>query len=165
MAWNMGGTVTKCDHREYGFAEIEISKIGGEAAADTLFKGLGNQMQVRHWTLARRERSDLALTCWGFVVLFLIRFGCPMAISCLRYQKISTLSDILIPRPMPLSLTIPNPVTASNSIQRSRTLLEERRSSVVSFSTSANVDQIGLWHVLFLSLPLVRTLIVDYVMI
>ncbi|KAF7771708.1 hypothetical protein Agabi119p4_6019 [Agaricus bisporus var. burnettii] len=91
MAWNMGGTVTKCDHREYGFAEIEINKIGGEAAADTLFKGLGNQMQV--WMSHGDQLSALP-----------------------------------------------------KDFHRSRTLLEERRSSVVSFSTSANVDQIGLWH-------------------
>lgn len=48
----MGGTVTKCDHREYGFAQIEINKIGGELSPDTLFKDLGNEMQVRHWTLS-----------------------------------------------------------------------------------------------------------------
>ena len=47
MAWNMNGTVTKCDHREYGFAQVQISKIGGDnASADALFDGLGDELQV-----------------------------------------------------------------------------------------------------------------------
>lgn len=46
IAWNLGGEVTKCDHREYGFAEIQINKIGGEESVDALFEGLGEEMQV-----------------------------------------------------------------------------------------------------------------------
>ncbi|KAK7036348.1 hypothetical protein R3P38DRAFT_2617042 [Favolaschia claudopus] len=47
MAWQLKGTVEKCDHREYGFAQVKISKIGGEnASVDALFEGLGDEMQV-----------------------------------------------------------------------------------------------------------------------
>ncbi|PIL35473.1 hypothetical protein GSI_02201 [Ganoderma sinense ZZ0214-1] len=47
MAWNMKGKVAKCEHREYGFAEVQISKIGGENnGADALFEGIGDQLQV-----------------------------------------------------------------------------------------------------------------------
>ncbi|KAH9945092.1 GMP synthase [Epithele typhae] len=47
MAWNMGGKVAKCDHREYGFAQVQITKIGGEnARPDALFDGLGEELQV-----------------------------------------------------------------------------------------------------------------------
>lgn len=41
MAWNLGGKVDKCDHREYGFAQIQITKLGpGHESADRLFVGL-----------------------------------------------------------------------------------------------------------------------------
>ena len=46
MAWNLKGKVAKCDHREYGFAQVQISKIGG-SSVDALFEGLGDEMQVR----------------------------------------------------------------------------------------------------------------------
>jgi GMP synthase (glutamine-hydrolysing) len=46
MAWNFGGQVAKCSHREYGFANVQISKIGGDSV-DALFQGLGDEMQVR----------------------------------------------------------------------------------------------------------------------
>ncbi|KAK7006350.1 hypothetical protein R3P38DRAFT_3326126 [Favolaschia claudopus] len=47
MAWQMKGTVDKCDHREYGFAQVTMSKIGGEnSSVDALFEGLGDEMQV-----------------------------------------------------------------------------------------------------------------------
>ena len=52
MAWNMGGTVSKCDHREYGFAQLQVVKSEGESQSsssgvDALFEGLGDDMQVR----------------------------------------------------------------------------------------------------------------------
>ena len=48
MAWNMGGKVAKCEHREYGYAQVQISKIGGDnAGMDALFDGLGDELQVR----------------------------------------------------------------------------------------------------------------------
>lgn len=46
MAWKLNGQVAKCDHREYGFAQVQISKIGGVGGADKLFEGLGEEMQV-----------------------------------------------------------------------------------------------------------------------
>ncbi|CAK5268341.1 unnamed protein product [Mycena citricolor] len=48
IAWQLKGSVTKCDHREYGFAQIKLKKIGGGNAAtvDSLFEGLGDEMQV-----------------------------------------------------------------------------------------------------------------------
>ncbi|EKM58543.1 uncharacterized protein PHACADRAFT_140555 [Phanerochaete carnosa HHB-10118-sp] len=51
MAWNMGGAVSKCDHREYGFAQLQVVKFEGEAQSsgsivDALFEGLGDEMQV-----------------------------------------------------------------------------------------------------------------------
>ncbi|KAJ6560946.1 hypothetical protein B0H10DRAFT_2366853 [Mycena sp. CBHHK59/15] len=47
MAWQMKGTVEKCDHREYGFAQVQMTKTGGDnASVDALFEGLGDEMQV-----------------------------------------------------------------------------------------------------------------------
>ena len=48
MAWTMNGKVAKCDHREYGFAQVKIAKIGGDnKGVDALFEGLGDELQVR----------------------------------------------------------------------------------------------------------------------
>ena len=47
MAWNMKGKVAKSAHREYGFAEVQISKIGEGNGADALFKDIGDKLQVR----------------------------------------------------------------------------------------------------------------------
>jgi len=50
LAWNLGGTVAKCDHREYGFARVQIKKFGSDPShlsADSLFEGLGDEMEVR----------------------------------------------------------------------------------------------------------------------
>lgn len=47
IAWNLKGKVAKCDHREYGFAQVKISKLGDEnSTVDALFQGLGDEMQV-----------------------------------------------------------------------------------------------------------------------
>ncbi|KAJ6493592.1 hypothetical protein C8R47DRAFT_1118916 [Mycena vitilis] len=47
IAWQMEGKVDPCDHREYGFAQVKMAKIGGEhASVDALFEGLGDEMQV-----------------------------------------------------------------------------------------------------------------------
>ncbi|KAI0034728.1 hypothetical protein K488DRAFT_77043 [Vararia minispora EC-137] len=45
MAWILGGQVAKCDHREYGFAQVQIATFGG-GSADALFAGLGAEMEV-----------------------------------------------------------------------------------------------------------------------
>ncbi|KAI0636030.1 GMP synthase [Trametes polyzona] len=58
MAWNMGGKVAKCEHREYGFAQVQISKIGGESkGADALFQDLGDELQV--WMSHGDQLSEL----------------------------------------------------------------------------------------------------------
>ncbi|KAI0649010.1 GMP synthase [Trametes meyenii] len=58
MAWNMKGKVAKCDHREYGFAQVQISKIGGESkGADALFDNLGDELQV--WMSHGDQLSEL----------------------------------------------------------------------------------------------------------
>lgn len=45
MAWQLKGKVAECDHREYGFAQIHVEKIGN--GADMLFEGLGDELEVR----------------------------------------------------------------------------------------------------------------------
>ncbi|EJF64866.1 GMP synthase [Dichomitus squalens] len=58
MAWNMKGKVAKCEHREYGFAQVEICKIGGEnKGVDALFKDLGDDLQV--WMSHGDQLSEL----------------------------------------------------------------------------------------------------------
>lgn len=43
----MGGKVTQCDHREYGFAQLRVSEVGSSSSSvDALFEGLGEEMQV-----------------------------------------------------------------------------------------------------------------------
>lgn len=45
----MKGKVTKCDHREYGFAQLQVRKFEGASnGVDALFEGLGDEMQVRY---------------------------------------------------------------------------------------------------------------------
>jgi len=45
MAWQLKGKVAQCDHREYGFAQIHVKKVGN--GADALFEGLGDKLEVR----------------------------------------------------------------------------------------------------------------------
>ncbi|KAI0303657.1 GMP synthase [Multifurca ochricompacta] len=47
IAWNLGGKVARCDHREYGSARVQINKFGTDhSSADALFEGLGDEMEV-----------------------------------------------------------------------------------------------------------------------
>ncbi|KAF5374508.1 hypothetical protein D9615_009092 [Tricholomella constricta] len=47
IAWNLNGKVSPCDHREYGFSQLQVKKSdGGGASVDALFEGLGDEMQV-----------------------------------------------------------------------------------------------------------------------
>jgi len=47
IAWNLRGEVSKCEHREYGHAMLQMTKIDGETSgASVLFEGLGDEMQV-----------------------------------------------------------------------------------------------------------------------
>lgn len=45
MAWNLKGKVAKCDHREYGFAQLQVLK-SGTGSVDALLESLGEEMQV-----------------------------------------------------------------------------------------------------------------------
>jgi len=46
LAWNLKGTVTPCNHREYGFAHLKIKKLEGTSSVDVLFQGIEDEMQV-----------------------------------------------------------------------------------------------------------------------
>ncbi|EJU04948.1 GMP synthase [Dacryopinax primogenitus] len=47
IALNHGGKVDPCTHREYGFATLEVVKLGaGHELADKLFEGICGEMQV-----------------------------------------------------------------------------------------------------------------------
>lgn len=44
----MKGEVAKCDHREYGFARVQVVQAGGASGpVDALFEGLGDGLDVR----------------------------------------------------------------------------------------------------------------------
>lgn len=60
IAWNLGGTVAKCEQREYGFARVQINKFGADnSSADALFEGLGDELEVRvFFTRAARSCSS-----------------------------------------------------------------------------------------------------------
>ncbi|KAH7907683.1 hypothetical protein BJ138DRAFT_1159512 [Hygrophoropsis aurantiaca] len=60
MTWTHKGKVAKCDHREYGFAQVQISRFGQGASAsvDALFEGLGDEMQV--WMSHGDQLSEMA---------------------------------------------------------------------------------------------------------
>ncbi len=47
MAWSLGGKVGKCDHREYGFAEVKVVKSESQnPLANKLFEGFEGDFQV-----------------------------------------------------------------------------------------------------------------------
>lgn len=47
MAWSHGGKVGQCDHREYGFAEVDVVKAESKnPLANKLFDGFGDKFQV-----------------------------------------------------------------------------------------------------------------------
>ena len=45
MAWHLKGKVAECNRREYGYAKIQVNKIGN--GADVLFEQLGDELEVR----------------------------------------------------------------------------------------------------------------------
>lgn len=47
MALYHKGEVVKCDHREYGFAQVQVTKQENKTPVDSLFEGIGDSMQVR----------------------------------------------------------------------------------------------------------------------
>ncbi|KAG6840892.1 GMP synthase (glutamine-hydrolyzing) [Blastosporella zonata] len=47
IAWSMKGEVSPCEHREYGFAQVQLKQSGSDnSSVDALFQGLGDEMQV-----------------------------------------------------------------------------------------------------------------------
>jgi hypothetical protein len=127
IAWNLKGKVAKCDHREYGFAQVNITRVGGaDSEVDALFEGLGDDMQV----CARLSRVDFASLahCGMFD-----RSGCPMEISYRRFHPTSTLLAIQSRLRSQPSRTIPSPFMVFSSIQKSHIHPAERRLSVDSY--------------------------------
>ena len=83
MAWQLKGKVAKCEHREYGFAQIHVNKAGN--GADVFFEGLGDEFEVR----GRLERCKVVWTHpgklpgldvpWGSTLRNPCRFPCHRA--------------------------------------------------------------------------------------
>ncbi|KAG1772222.1 hypothetical protein EV702DRAFT_1181328 [Suillus placidus] len=68
ICWNHKGQVAKCDHGDYGLAEVQISRFSeSENSVDALFEGLGDRMQVRVFVLSVLDNGEvitvLRLSC------------------------------------------------------------------------------------------------------
>lgn len=66
MSSVFGGKVTGCTHREYGYASVEVVKLGaGRELADRLFDGFEQNFQVRatYFTVSRLELKGI-LQVW-----------------------------------------------------------------------------------------------------
>lgn len=59
IAWNMKGEVTKHTHREYGFAQVQIDRVGEGSSGNALFEGLGDELQVRQACLKHASDTDI----------------------------------------------------------------------------------------------------------
>jgi len=90
IAWNLGGQVTKCDHREYGSAKMKINKVGGKGSVDALFQSLGDEMQV-HPDFLSRVRRDKLISETGLDVPRRSAFGTSKRFLCYRSHTICTL--------------------------------------------------------------------------
>jgi len=137
MAWQLKGKVAICDHREYGFAQIHVKKIGN--GADVLFEGLGEEFEVGCKVEALESRINSPLDIY--------RSGCPTGTNSPKSLPTSTSSGI-----PPLPHSHPSPTTtnrgmASSSTPRSLTPHEGEKSSESSFSTSVTVLHAGQWSV------------------
>lgn len=70
MGWQLGGKVKQCEHREYGFAKVQIAKLGNGGSADALFEGLGDDLEVLfHIEVLGARDVDIVSVC---------RCGCRM---------------------------------------------------------------------------------------
>ncbi|KAG6910267.1 GMP synthase (glutamine-hydrolyzing) [Tephrocybe rancida] len=70
IAWNMKGKVSPCEHREYGFAQIQMKKSENDnSSVDALFQGLGDEMQVL---------MPPVFFVTAMLIRSYIRFGCLM---------------------------------------------------------------------------------------
>ena len=138
MAWQLKGKVANCDHREYGFAQIHVNKVGN--GANVLFEGLGDEFEVSGRVEAPESHVDSPLK--------FCRSGCPMGTNSPKSLPTSTSSGI-----PPLPPSHPSPTTISHGMvfsftPRSRTPHEGEKSLESSFSTSATVLQTGQWSVM-----------------
>jgi GMP synthase (glutamine-hydrolysing) len=62
MAWHYKGKVAKCDHREYGFAQVQMRTTGKLSVdVDALFEGLGDEMQVNDKVSTRSPSSTFVI--------------------------------------------------------------------------------------------------------
>lgn len=137
MAFNHKGQVKPCHHREYGFAHIQIGKIGNGSSVDALFEGLGNEMQVYLFSISQPETSYLRDTC---------RFGCLTETNSPPSHPISTSSD-----PQKLPLSQPSHMTQNRSTEFSSTPKshihpEERKSSQDLYWIYVDVIRTGQWR-------------------
>lgn len=111
LAWTFKGKVDKSSHREYGFAQLKVIKLGsGFETADALFDGLDSEMQVEHSNII-------------FILTFADacpRSGCPIAISFPACLPISISLQPPTPPHMPPLPILASPFMASNSILKSR---------------------------------------------
>ena len=138
MAWHFGGKVAKCDHREYGLAQVQMGENGGRNAnssVNALFEGMGKEMQVQ---------DDITSLPTQFQDQF-SRFGCRTATNFPRYRSVFLSSATRTQLRSPPSLIMSSLSTAFSSTQRSRTRLAARRSSTVLWLTFAAVDRTGQW--------------------
>lgn len=131
--------MTKCDHREYGFAKVQVNKFGN-GQVDALFRDLGDEMDVR-------PRYTTVCASLDSITLISLRFGCRMEISFPGPLQTSMLLAIPTPLPMPPLPTTASLSTESNSTPKLPTPSGERRLSDDSFSISASAHLIGLWSV------------------
>ena len=138
MAWQLKGKVAKCDHREYGFAQIHVKKLGN--GSDVLFEGLGDELEVRGGGVSLKSHVDLPRRAF--------RSGCPTGINYPKSLQTFTSSDIHPLPPLRPSSTTTSRGMVSSSIPRSPTLHAGEKLSESSFSISAGVLRTGPWLVM-----------------
>ena len=138
MAWQLKGKVAKCERREYGFAQIQVKKIGN--GGDALFEGLGDELEVRERVATLQ--SDIGLL-WK-----VYRSGCLTEINSLKFLRTSTSSGIhIMPHSRPSHITTSRG-TASSFTPRSPIHHAGEKLLESSFSTSVIVPRVGPWSVM-----------------
>ena len=147
MAWQLKGKVAKCEHREYGFAQIQVKRTGN--GGDVLFEGLGDEFEVREKVVAPQSDVDLL---WK-----VCRSGCLTEINSRKFLRTFTSSGIhLVLHSQPSPITT-SPGMASSSTQRLPILHAGEKSLESSFLTSATVLRIGPWLAIIFECECSRT--------
>lgn len=136
IAWQLGGKVKQCDHREYGHAKVQVAKLGNGGTADALLEGLGDELEVSILTryIPRSRRT-------------FHRSGCRMETSSAPHRQTSMSSAAQAPHPLPPSRTTRVRSMASSSTPKSLTVRAARRSSASSCSTLSDASLRGRWCV------------------